>query len=148
MGNGAVGHPLRIEALAHQNILVSDFETLMLWEIGEKRNEAKCVIHIFESILERWVPFSDNMAESVSWSLLLQFFSELELLLTLTTDSGLVERHWLHHLLLVHHVWWEVVVLTLVAHWHWRGSHVLVWIESTEATRKSSQLSEVGDLDH
>lgn len=55
----------------------------MLWEIGEKRNEAKCVIHIFESILERWVPFSDNMAESVSWPLLLQFFSELELLLTL-----------------------------------------------------------------
>ena len=72
----------------------------------------------------------------------------LELLLTLTTDSGLVERHWLHHLLLVHHVWWEVVVLTLVAHWHWRGSHVLIWVESTKATRKCSQLSEVGDLDH
>lgn len=72
-----------------------------------------------------------------------------ELLLALASGSSL-ERHWLHlslvHLLLVDHEWWVVVVLTLVAHWHWSG-HVLVGVEATEAT-ESSQLSEVVDLDH
>ena len=46
-------------------------------------------------------------------------------------------------------MWWEVVVLTLVAHWHWCSScHILVWVEATEATRKCSQFSEIGDLNH
>ena len=55
------------------------------------------------------------------------------------------------HLLLVHHVWWHVtksvhVVLVVETNWHRR--HVLVWVESSEITRKSSQISDGGDLDH
>jgi hypothetical protein len=31
---------------------------------------------------------------------------------------------------------------------HWSWGHILVWVESTETTRKSSQISNRGDLDH
>lgn len=44
-------------------------------------------------------------------------------------------------------MWWEIeVLLTLVAHWHW--GQILVWVEGPKASRESSQISEVGDLDH
>jgi hypothetical protein len=69
----------------------------------------------------------------------------LELLSSL---SSLVEWHWLslEHLLLVHHVGWELVVLALVAHWHWL--EVLVWVEAAEASGEGSELGQIGDLDH
>ena len=43
-------------------------------------------------------------------------------------------------------MWWELVVLALVAHWHWL--QVLVWVEATEAAGEGSQLGQIRDLDH
>lgn len=66
----------------------------------------------------------------------------------------LAVSHWLlvhlHlHLLLVHHVWWHVTESVHVwVETHWDRSHVFVWVETTETTRKSSQISNRGDLDH
>jgi hypothetical protein len=62
--------------------------------------------------------------------------------------SSLVERHCLslEHLLLVHHVGRELVVLALVSHWHWLK--ILVWVEPTEASGESSELGQIRDLDH
>jgi len=48
-------------------------------------------------------------------------------------------------------VWWHVsesvhVVLVVETHGDW--SHVLIWVESAETTRKSSQISNRSDLNH
>ena len=69
----------------------------------------------------------------------------LELLLG-SWSSRLVEWHRLSLELLVNHMWWELVVLALVAHWHWL--QVLVWVEATEAAGEGSQLGQIRDLDH
>lgn len=50
------------------------------------------------------------------------------------------------HLLLVHHMRRHRAESIVETHWHW--SHVLVRVESTKATRKSSQVSNRGDLNH
>jgi hypothetical protein len=65
------------------------------------------------------------------------------------------ERHWLAvahwllvhlhlHLLLVHHVRRHGTESVVETHWHW--THVFVWVESSESTRKGSQISNRSDL--
>lgn len=46
LSDGAVCHPLGVQLLAHKDVLVGDLESLMLWEVGEKRNEAESVIQV------------------------------------------------------------------------------------------------------
>lgn len=63
------------------NVLVVDFQTLMLWEVGEQGNQAQGVVKVAESIWECWISLSYHMAERVLWPLFKVILSFLELFL-------------------------------------------------------------------
>lgn len=46
LSDGAVGHPLGVQALAQQNVLVLDLQTLMLREVSKERHKAEGIIQV------------------------------------------------------------------------------------------------------
>ena len=83
LGDGAIGHPLRVQLLADLNVFVGNFEALMLWKVGEQRDEAKSVVHVSQGILEGRIALSDHVAQRVLGHLFHVVLCLLELLLSL-----------------------------------------------------------------
>lgn len=97
----------------------------------------------------RWAAGSGLVLLLVSLTITFALGALVLLLLAGSLVLTLSLSEWLEHLLLVEHVWAhgvEAIVATLEAHWYWL--QVLVWVEATEASGESSQVSQIGDLDH
>jgi len=83
LGDGAIGHPLRVQLLADLDVFVGNFEALMLWEVGEQRDEAKGVVHVSQGILECRIALSDHVAQGILGHLLHVILCLLEFPLSL-----------------------------------------------------------------
>lgn len=55
----------------------------MLRKVGKKRDEAKCIIEVSESVNKAWIAFSDDMAQCILWQLFHELFSAFILFPTL-----------------------------------------------------------------
>jgi len=76
----AIEHKLLLKSLAFFDLMFSDLKTQMLRETCEQADETESVIQISQGINESWIPFLDDMTQSILGSLRQMFFSHLSLL--------------------------------------------------------------------